>query len=136
MNKPSVFKYLAASALLTAASGALASPRFPIEVSRTAVSSDGAELELAFRDREPVRNACDFHVSRFEYVAAAELLVVDLLSRVPCPLDRYGRRTGSLKWVLPSALRGSSKVTVVLNGLKIGEVTVRGAEAEFNPILF
>ncbi len=136
MNKPSVFKYLAVSALLAAAPGALAAPRFPIEISRAAVSADGAELELAFRDREPVRNACDYHVSRMEFVAAVELLIVELQTRVPCPLDRYGRRAGSLKWVLPSALRGSSRVTVVLNGLKIGEVSIRGAEAEFNPILF
>jgi hypothetical protein len=136
MIKASVFKPWAVVPALLAAAIAQAAPRYPIEVSRTALSADGTELELAFADRETVRNACNYHVARFEYVRAAELLVVELASQSPCPLDRVGRRTGSFRWVLPAALRGSGRVGLVLNQLKVGEIAFEGARAEFVPILF
>ncbi|HUP56997.1 MAG TPA: hypothetical protein VM598_06045 [Bdellovibrionota bacterium] len=139
MIKASVFKPWAVPALvavLAQVPAAFAAPRFPIEVSRATLSADGTELELAFLDRESVRNACNYHVARFEYVRAAELLVVELASQSPCPLDRVGRRSGSFKWVLPAALRGTGRVGVVLNQLKVGEIAFEGARAEFFPILF
>src|SRR4051794_10836919 len=72
----------------------------PVDVATAALSEGGAELQLTFLDRTPVNHACEYFVSRFEYVAGIDpgLLLVELHSPEPCLVDRIGRRSGSLKW--------------------------------------
>lgn len=109
--------------------------RLSIDVANAAVSETGAELQLSFLDRTPVRHACDYFVSRFEYVSGIEpgLLLVELRSPEPCLVDRFGRRAGQLKWTVPSPIRGAGRLTVVLNGVAVGEVQLVGTEVNFIP---
>ncbi len=107
---------------------AFADPVSLIEVEGATLTNDGASLEIRFIDREPVANACDYHVSRFEYVEAAQLLIVELKAPNPCSLDRYGRRKGRLSWDLPSAIRGTGRLGVIVNQVKLGELVISGKE--------
>jgi hypothetical protein len=103
-----------------------------IDVSSVTVSSSGSELELKFLDRSPVQHECDYYVSRFEYVAVDPgLLLVELRSPEPCLVDRYGRRAGSLKWTVPSPIRGSGRLTVIVNDRDTGEVKLSGSDVNF-----
>jgi hypothetical protein len=121
-------KYSMSLLLVLFASAAWAAPASTIEVESANLSDDGASLELRFIDREPVANACDYHVARFEYVEAASLLIVDLKSPEPCSLDRFGRRKGRLNWDLPAAIRGAGRLGVIVNQVKLGELVISGKE--------
>ena len=108
-----------------------------IEVSSVTVSSTGSELELGFLDHSPVQRACDYYVSRFEYVkhpgslSPSDLLLVELRSPEPCLVDRYGRRSGGLKWTIPSPIRGSGRLTVIVNDRDAGEIQLSGSAVGF-----
>jgi hypothetical protein len=110
------------------AATAWADPVSLIEVEAASLTNDGASLELRLIDRDAVANACDYHVARFEYVEAASLLIVDLKAPNPCNLDRFGRRKGRLTWDLPAALRGSGRLAVIVNQVKLGELVISGKE--------
>jgi hypothetical protein len=121
-------RYCLTMVFLLLAANAWADPVSLIEVEGAALSNDGASLELRLIDRDAVQNACDYHVARFEYVEAASLLIVDLKAPTPCNLDRFGRRKGRLTWDLPSALRGSGRLSVIVNQVKLGELVISGKE--------
>jgi hypothetical protein len=122
-------------ALLAATGVARADEKRTIDVVSASLAGGGAELQLSFLDRDPVPHDCDYFVSRFEYVSSVEpgLLLVELKSPEPCLVDRIGRRTGSLKWGLPGALRGAGRLTVIVNDQDLGELQVSGTEVSFVP---
>jgi hypothetical protein len=97
----------------------------------TFVDATGSELFLGIQDAVESKNACDYHVRRFEYVAALKSLVIEL-GQEPCFEDRVGKRKATLKWTLPASLRGPSELCVVVDSGKVGSVVLApGAKAEF-----
>jgi hypothetical protein len=94
---------------------------------------DGALLTLSLRDRFAVSAACDYYVTRFEYVESAALVLVDLASQDPCPQDRVAKREGKIIWTLPTTLRGEAELGFVVNQQKFGRLEISGTDLTFYP---
>ncbi len=106
----------------------------PYDVS-SVVSLDGVELTLVIQDLQPVQNNCDYYIERFSYLQS--LHAMDIVMKAPdhCMVDRYGKRKGILKWIVPMTLRGTSNLEIIVNSQHIGSLAVAGPRAEFKPSL-
>lgn len=101
-----------------------------IEIGSVSLEGNGTELSLQFKDRENVSGVCDYHVSRMEYVPSLQALLVDLVSPQPCLNERLGKRVGTLKWTLPSALRSEASLKVVVNRTYVGAIAIGDGQAQ------
>lgn len=91
----------------------------------------GQILHVTLREKTQQGALCDLVVGQMSYNAADSQLSVQVSPTDFCAVDAFGHRTATVMWNLPQNLRGDGTLTLLVNGIGVGQLHLDSRGARF-----